>query len=318
MVMQGYESVQHFECRSIGDGRFLWEAVIPEALSEEIVATLTEAYAGVDHFVVIVQDVGAVSPRPDHDDMEEEAQERVEDNAPVSVEELVEMAYAQSRTNKYFVVPVVIASFVAAAGVLKDSTILIVASMVIAPLLGPSMAFAAATTLGNIELMVHSVKTNTVGILMALLPAVVLGFFFEVNAEMGQVAPRLYMGVLDFIIAFAAGIVGALSSVVRSISSVVGVMIAVALLPPIVVSGMLVGSGDFPSAVGAGILATNNFICINLAAVVTMRLLHVKPRDSESRFSARVATIVSAALWLGSLAVMAVLLYFFPRYTSLV
>jgi hypothetical protein len=60
-------------------------------------------------------------------------------------------------------------------------------------------------------------------------------------------------------LAFTQGLSGA----------VIGVMVAVALVPPLVVSGMLLGDGHFTSAGGAWMLTMANVICINLAGIAT-------------------------------------------------
>ena len=49
----------------------------------------------------------------------------------------------------------------------------------------------------------------------------------------------------------------------------IGVMVAVALMPPLVVFGLLLGSGNFLLSIQALELVAINMICINLAGVFT-------------------------------------------------
>lgn len=55
-------------------------------------------------------------------------------------------------------------------------------------------------------------------------------------------------------------------------AALIGVMVAVALIPPLVTFGLLVGSGRLALACNALLLFITNVICINLAGVVTLLL----------------------------------------------
>ncbi|GEM_PF-860880 len=77
------------------------------------------------------------------------------------------------------------------------------------------------------------------------------------------------MGLDDIAIALASGSAGVLAFTTRASSILIGVMVAVALLPPLVAFGLLLGAGHELLAFGALLLLFVNIICINLAGVVT-------------------------------------------------
>ena len=89
----------------------------------------------------------------------------------------------------------------------------------------------------------------------------------------------------------------------------IGVMIAVALMPPLVTVGMLAADGDLSGAVGAGMLVAANVVCVNLAGVATFLIRGVRPRAWwEAAESARrsrhaltvwVALLLALAVWIG-------------------
>jgi uncharacterized membrane protein len=54
-------------------------------------------------------------------------------------------------------------------------------------------------------------------------------------------------------------------------------MVAVAMLPPLVTSGLLLGGGQAPLAVGALSLFLMNLICVNLAGVTTFLVQGIRP-----------------------------------------
>jgi uncharacterized membrane protein len=87
-------------------------------------------------------------------------------------------------------------------------------------------------------------------------------------------------------------------------------MVAVALLPPLVVSGMAMGAADWQVAGGALLLTLVNVICVNLAGVVTFLALCIRPASWYEAARAAKETRVAIVFWIGILAVLAVLIYF--------
>lgn len=67
----------------------------------------------------------------------------------------------------------------------------------------------------------------------------------------------------------AAGCAGALAFTTGAPTYLTGVMVAVALLPPTVASGMLVSAGEFRGAGSALLLAFGNVTAVTLAAILT-------------------------------------------------
>jgi uncharacterized membrane protein len=84
----------------------------------------------------------------------------------------------------------------------------------------------------------------------------------------------------------------------------VGVMVAVALLPPLVAAGLLAGAGLWGPAGGALTLLIINITCINLAAVATFLVQKVRPRTWWEEERARKATRIAVATWVIMLAVL--------------
>jgi uncharacterized membrane protein len=110
------------------------------------------------------------------------------------------------------------------------------------------------------------------------------------------------------VLALAAGSAGALAFTSGVPSVVVGVMVAVALLPPLVVAGLLAGAGHWMPAAGALVLLLTNVTCVNLAGVVTFLLQKVRPRTWWEADRARSSTRLAVAVWILMLAVLLALI----------
>jgi uncharacterized hydrophobic protein (TIGR00341 family) len=186
----------------------------------------------------------------------------------ISREELYADIDATIKLSKVFIILALLSSVVAAVGILQDNVAVIIGAMVIAPLLGPNLALSLATTLGDIDLASRAMKANAAGILAVLSFAAVIGYLLKFDPDIPQIISRTKVGLGDIILALAAGSAAALSMTTGVSSALIGVMVAVALLPPLVVFGMLLGSGNWELATGAGMLVLVNLICINLAGVM--------------------------------------------------
>ncbi len=106
-------------------------------------------------------------------------------------------------------------------------------------------------------------------------------------------------------LALAAGTAGALAFTTGIHTPLVGVMVAVALLPPLVASGLCVGAGRWTMAGGAFLLFLANLICINLAGVATFLVHGIRPRTWWEADKARKAARVALGVWLVLLAALA-------------
>jgi uncharacterized membrane protein len=130
-----------------------------------------------------------------------------------------------------------------------------------------------------------------------------------VDPATGEVAARTVIGLADVALAGAAGAAGVLSVTRDQATGLVGVMVAVALLPPLVAFGLLLGDGHLAAALQAGLLSVTNVVALNLAAVCTFLALGVRPRDWRDLEQARTSVRVALALWGGALALLVALLW---------
>ena len=111
----------------------------------------------------------------------------------------------------------------------------------------------------------------------------------------------------------APALTGALAFTTGLPSALIGVMVAVALMPPLVTCGMLLGEAEWSLSAGAFLLVSANVICVNIAGVATFALQGVRPRTWWEAKKARKATI-KAGLILFILFVMLILILILAYY----
>jgi uncharacterized membrane protein len=107
-------------------------------------------------------------------------------------------------------------------------------------------------------------------------------------------------------LALASGAAAALTLTGGVSSALVGVMVAVALLPPAAAIGIFLGAGEITLALKAGVLLAVNVSCVNLATLAVLIYRGIKPRTWIERRSARQSILFSAAGWSVMLAVLVV------------
>jgi uncharacterized hydrophobic protein (TIGR00341 family) len=222
----------------------------------------------------------------------------------ISREELYQDIAQGAQLSRVYLLTVVLSTLVAAVGLLRGDVAVIIGAMVIAPLLGPNVALALASALGDLKLAGRSIQTLLAGMATALLLSLLVGVLVAVDPQAPEIAARTEIAESHVVLALAAGSAGALSFTTGIPAAVIGVMVAVALLPPLVVVGLLLGGGAPDLALNAFILFTINIVCINLSGVVTFLAQKIRPRTWWESEQAGHATRIAVSLWVVTLALL--------------
>jgi len=202
--------------------------------------------------------------------------------APVT--ELIHTAERDSTPDSGFLYMLLASGFVATLGLLGNSTAIVIGAMVIAPLLSPSIAMCLGTVVGKSSLFKRGLLTTTFGILMIIVISFItalLIFSFHMlpleDPTTPEIKERLTINVLSVGLALASGAAGAYSFAKGQGQSLVGVMIAVALVPPasVVGIGLALPRGDY--ILNAGTLLLVNVISLNLAGTLVFWRLRIRP-----------------------------------------
>lgn len=183
----------------------------------------------------------------------------------------------------------------AAAGLLLDQPALIIGSMIIAPQVSSALAAPTGFMLGDWDLFIDSVKEQGLGLGSAILVAAAFGWGVR---QAGFVPPgvsitnieligvRLAPTALSTIGAVIAGIVGAFGYTTEQSTTLIGVMIAAAIIPAAAATGLAIAWVVPLLSIGAFLLLLVNILAINVGALFTLIGLGYRPRwmDSDGSF----------------------------------
>jgi len=261
--------------------------LVEKAKSQKVLDQLQAIMVGKSNFRVIAYPLEVALP------FEKKQQQGV------NREMLLSQLAVQSKLDWHYMLLVFLSTIVAAIGLISNNVAVIIGAMVIAPLLGPNLSLSLAITLGKTKAIYNALKALFAGIGFALLLSYAIGALYPKLELTSELLSRTVVGVDSLVLALASGAAAALSITTGVSSVLVGVMVAVALLPPTVALGLSLGVGALPEAMGAALLLLANIASVNLTAQVTMRAKGIQPREEEHKKTATTVFVVGLLVWLG-------------------
>jgi uncharacterized hydrophobic protein (TIGR00341 family) len=284
--------------------------VLLKVENTENILNILQDFFTKEHLRVVILPVEATLPRPEEPGKVEK-KENDKGTGPdrISIEELYQKMTRVSGLSRGYIVMAVLASIVAGIGLLRNDVAVIIGSMVIAPLLRPNMAMSLATALADFELAKKAIYTNLIGFVLVICIGIIMGLTMEVDPAIPQIASRSDVSHYYIFIALATGVAGAYSITTGVAEALVGVMVAVALLPPLVTAGLLFGAWHLIDATGALLLCLVNIVCINLASVVTFIFQGIQPREWWEAKKAKRAVGIAIIIWIMLLLILAAMIF---------
>ena len=304
-IAEQHEIKDHWIDMKSDSERCAFRMLVSDDKRQEVLDALQEVIATNENARVLIIPVEAALTG------EQEDGEEKKKSIPASVtrEELYKEIEQNSRLDNTFLLLVTLSTIVVGIGLLQDNVAVVIAAMVIAPLLGPNLALAFSTSLGDTDLLLQSLKTLLSGLGLALVLSVIIGMLWPHAFDSHEVTSRTEVGMESVALALASG-AAAVISVTTGLSGVlVGVMVAIALLPPTAVLGLMLGAADYNQAAGAGLLLAVNIVCLNLAAKLVFLFRGVKPRTWLEQRKARQSTVVYIVFWIISLLILISVIY---------
>lgn len=309
-VVDEHEVIDSWTERSPEGGWARIRVLLRAGRDEPLLDVLDQRFGDLERYRVLVFPVEVALPRAEEPEEGvgegEEDEAEAEGSQRIGREELHTDLSEAARATPIYLVLIALSSVVCAFGLLKGDQAVIIGAMVIAPLLGPLVALALATTLADGGLARRAVKAGLAGVACAFAVSVAIGVWASAPPTRPALADRTLVDLSDIGLALAAGSAGTLAFTTGVATAVIGVMVAVALVPPIVTAGLLAGAGYAQATLGALTLTAVNLICVNLAGVVTFVARGFRPTDwweaERARRATRWAIALSALLLLGLVA----------------
>lgn len=265
-----------------GDFEAMVQFPIPPSGVETVMERLTEAGIREGAYTIVLPTETVVSERLS------ELVERFP-GLRISREELYARAQDLAPANSTFFAFLLLSTIIATGGLLLDSAATIIGAMVVAPLMGPAISASVGTILADQRMTSRGVTLQVTGLLAAIATAAVIGWLLQQTIlippqldirTIPQITERTSPSVLSLFLALGSGLAGAISIMRGSGSTLVGVAIAVALVPPAATSGLGIAWGLPGVAIAAAVLVGVNLLAINLSALVLFFLAGFRPLEA--------------------------------------
>ncbi len=188
---------------------------------------------------------------------------------------------------------IIFAAGIATLGLILNSPAVIIGAMLISPLMGPILAAGLALASGDVILGLRAVVNLALSCAVAALFAILLVTLLPFKEMTGEIAARTQPNTLDLVVALFSGAIGSIATskeVKGVVTSIPGVAIAVALMPPLCVVGYGIGialsvsgSDGMRIASGGGLLFFTNLVAITFMAMIVFLALHIDTQEVKVR-----------------------------------
>tara|TARA_B100001063_G_scaffold41173_1_gene34994 strand:- start:12960 stop:14870 length:1911 start_codon:yes stop_codon:yes gene_type:complete len=213
-----------------------------------------------------------------------------------------------SKFSTTYLILMILSTLLATTGLFANSAPVIIGAMILAPLMAPIISLSMGVIRTDQFLLFKSIRTLAIGIFMALLFSSVYTLFIPLEQITAEMQGRLHPNLLDLLVAVFSGIAGAYATSKEEVAkSLAGVAIAVALVPPLSVTGIGIGLGNIDVIYGSFLLFITNLVGITLSAALTFIVLGFAPVTKAKKgvfYTSIIMTIVAIPLFLSFMKVV--------------
>ncbi len=218
----------------------------------------------------------------------------------VDHDEVLRQIAADSGWSGRYAFLIVVSAAISLLGLLMPSVAVLIGAMLLSPLMMPiiGMGFGIAT------LDVREIRRSATALVAGAVIAVLLSALFvsisPVQTITSEIAGRTRPTLLDLLVALLSAIAGAYALIRGRGGTVVGVAIAIALMPPLAVVGFGIATANWTVFAGSLLLFLTNAVTIALTAALVARVYgfgsHLSPHHTGWQL----------ALFVGALGVLSV------------
>ncbi len=213
---------------------------------------------------------------------------------------------------EYYVLTV-LSCVISTIGLILGATAVIIGAMIVAPLMTPILAFSLGVIWGDIALIRTSVQSILKGVFWGVVISAAIAYLIPLPTLSQEIISRTHPSLFDVLVALASGIVGAYGYANKRISNtLIGIAIAVALMPPLCTIGIGIGIKSYDVVSGATLLFFINLISISLAGAIVFWTMKIHPVLADQDLVAKRAIwqiLISLAILTGISAPVGVFMY---------
>ncbi|MHC3438570.1 TIGR00341 family protein [Natrialbaceae archaeon A-gly3] len=269
------------------DGVVVLETPLPANAVEDALEGLDEVGVTTNEFTVV--GTAATAMTETSDVLEERY---AGEYRPLTGPELRTKARDLSRDPSSYAALMILSALIATAGLLVDSPAIVVGSMVIAPIIGPGLTASVGYVTRDRQMIADSLWMQLYGLGLAIVAGAVLagtlrvGGFVPANLDLPTLdllGVRVAPNALSLVVGLAAGAAGGIGLTTKGPTSIIGVMIAAALIPTAAATGIAIAWLEPALAIGTAVLLIVTMVAINVAVLAVLVGLGYRSRERANR-----------------------------------
>lgn len=201
---------------------------------------------------------------------------------------------------------------IASAGLNTSSSAVVIGAMLISPLMGPILGIGLSLGINDIFLLRKAVKNFAIMVGLSLITSFLYFSIPVFQNETPELIARTGPDVRDVIIAFAGGLalIIAFSRRSKAITTISGVAIATALMPPLCTAGYGLATGKWAFFGGAMFLFSINTIFIATATFLIVRFLKF---PFEHYLDSKRKKVISNVIYISAFVILIPSVFFFYK-----
>lgn len=140
-----------------------------------------------------------------------------------------------------------LSTLIVVAGLIKNSVILIIGGMLVAPLLSPILSISLSLAIMDFKILIRSVLIFLISALTSMLVAIVIGLLVQFDLQNIELLKLMHtFDVYSWLIPIAAGAAASFTWAKKDLSSSLpGVAVTVTLLPPLAAMGLALSQNNY-------------------------------------------------------------------------
>lgn len=217
--------------------------------------------------------------------------------------EVLDRVEEDARWSGHYLFMILVSAGIAVLGLLLSSPAVVIGAMLISPMMGPIIGLGFGVALFDERRISRALLTLGGGILVAILFCALITLASPLQTVTPEIAARTRPNLFDLGVAMLSGAAGTYAMIRGRHGAIVGVAIAVAVMPPLAAIGFGLASTNRTIVTGAAFLFFTNLTAISLTAAVLARLYgfghQLSPRQGWLQAILIVSGIVALALPLG-------------------
>ena len=239
-------------------------ATLETVIENQHTSTLLEELKGVGVGTVF----GSITVTPVSFSIRSKIKEFAQKGRGIGVDEIISNIKGLGMLSPTFIGLIILAGALASFGLIYDNVIIVIASMIIAPLLSPIALTVIGTMTPKNIYSRKAILAEVAGLIIIILIGLIVGFIYNYSdpdliLNSNQIAIRTTPNYGDIIFAIASGLAAGIFIMRGESTAIVGVAVAASLCPPAANVGVLLANGaTIEGAIGSLILLILNIIAI--------------------------------------------------------